>query len=201
MAPLHLLFGSLEASVDFWMFGFCFVQFREYFPCNFSETQKQQKIGNWHCGDLLIGYFWKMHKSATKCNETLGKWCKNKHGASKIIDILETYQRATDAGRSSWQQDFNSSCSLNLWGGCTRRGERRRMTGGVDLEADQDRIIHICLCSLHSYLTFDKGQVQLTNCSWRFMMANAAIQIVWNLCRGFILPTPSIYLSFGHIPA
>jgi hypothetical protein len=36
-------------------FGFCFVQFREYFPCNFSETQKQQKIGNWHCGILLIG--------------------------------------------------------------------------------------------------------------------------------------------------
>jgi hypothetical protein len=32
-----------------------------------------------------------MHKSATKCNETLGKWCKNKHGASKIIDTLETY--------------------------------------------------------------------------------------------------------------
>jgi hypothetical protein len=33
-----------------------------------------------------------MHKSATKCNETLRKWCKNKHGASKIIDTLETYQ-------------------------------------------------------------------------------------------------------------
>jgi hypothetical protein len=33
-----------------------------------------------------------MHKSATKCNETLGKWCKNKHGASKIIDTFETYQ-------------------------------------------------------------------------------------------------------------
>jgi hypothetical protein len=27
-----------------------------------------------------------------KCNETLGKWCKNKHGASKIIDTFETYQ-------------------------------------------------------------------------------------------------------------
>jgi hypothetical protein len=32
-----------------------------------------------------------MHKSATKCNETLDKWCKNKHGASKIMDTLETY--------------------------------------------------------------------------------------------------------------
>jgi hypothetical protein len=33
-----------------------------------------------------------MHKSATKCNEIIGKWCKNKHGASKIIDTFETYQ-------------------------------------------------------------------------------------------------------------
>jgi hypothetical protein len=33
-----------------------------------------------------------MHKSATKCNEIVDKWCKNKHGASKIIDTLETYQ-------------------------------------------------------------------------------------------------------------
>jgi hypothetical protein len=35
-----------------------------------------------------------MHKNATKCNETLSKWCKNKHGASKIIDTFETYHRA-----------------------------------------------------------------------------------------------------------
>jgi hypothetical protein len=40
VASLYLHFGSLEASVNFWMFGFCFVQFREYFLCNFSETQK-----------------------------------------------------------------------------------------------------------------------------------------------------------------
>jgi hypothetical protein len=32
-----------------------------------------------------------MHKNATKCNETLSTWCKNKHGTSKIIDTLETY--------------------------------------------------------------------------------------------------------------
>jgi hypothetical protein len=36
-------------------FDFCFVQFREYFLCSFSETQKQQKTGNWHCGISLIG--------------------------------------------------------------------------------------------------------------------------------------------------
>jgi hypothetical protein len=57
VAPLCLLFGLLEALVNIRRFGFCFVQFREYFLCNFSETQKQQKTGNWHCGVLLIGYF------------------------------------------------------------------------------------------------------------------------------------------------
>jgi hypothetical protein len=40
VAPLRLLFGSLEASVKFWATGFGFIQFREYFPCNFSKTQK-----------------------------------------------------------------------------------------------------------------------------------------------------------------
>jgi hypothetical protein len=34
-----------------------------------------------------------MHKNATKCNKMQSKWCINKHGASKIIDTFETYQR------------------------------------------------------------------------------------------------------------
>jgi hypothetical protein len=45
-----------------------------------------------------------MHKSAMKCNETVGKWCKNKHGASKIIDTFETYQ------------SFGGSISLEVQG-------------------------------------------------------------------------------------
>jgi hypothetical protein len=40
VARLHLLFDHLEASLNIWMFGFCFVQFREYFLYNFSEKQK-----------------------------------------------------------------------------------------------------------------------------------------------------------------
>jgi hypothetical protein len=55
VAPLRLLFGSLEASVKFWATGFGFVQFQKYFLCSFSETQKQQKTGNWHCDFLSIG--------------------------------------------------------------------------------------------------------------------------------------------------
>jgi hypothetical protein len=41
-----------------------------------------------------------MHKNATKCNETQGKWYKNKHGASKIIDTFETYQ-------TPWPREFD----------------------------------------------------------------------------------------------
>jgi hypothetical protein len=55
VAPLLLLFGLREASGKNKTSGFCFVQFREYFLCSFSKTQKQQKTGNWHCGDLSIG--------------------------------------------------------------------------------------------------------------------------------------------------
>jgi hypothetical protein len=56
-----------------------------------------------------------MHKSATKCNETIGKWYKNKHGASKIIDTFETYQRASPgaAGVGIW---------VEIWVGRGRRG-------------------------------------------------------------------------------
>jgi hypothetical protein len=33
-----------------------------------------------------------MHINAMKCNKKESKWCINKHGASKIIDMFETYQ-------------------------------------------------------------------------------------------------------------
>jgi hypothetical protein len=55
VAPLRLLFGSLEASGKNKTSGTCFVQFRENFLCSTSETQKQQKTGNWHYGNLLVG--------------------------------------------------------------------------------------------------------------------------------------------------
>lgn len=54
-APLRLCFGLRGRVGKNRNFGFRIVQFREYFLCNFSETQKQQKTGNWHCGNLLIG--------------------------------------------------------------------------------------------------------------------------------------------------
>jgi hypothetical protein len=55
VAPLRLLFSSLEASGENKTSETYFVKFREYFLCSFSETQKQQKTENWHCGNLLIG--------------------------------------------------------------------------------------------------------------------------------------------------
>jgi hypothetical protein len=55
LAPLRLPFGPRPSSGKNKSFQTCFVQFREYFLCIFSETQKQQKTGNWHCGMLSIG--------------------------------------------------------------------------------------------------------------------------------------------------
>jgi hypothetical protein len=55
-----------------------------------------------------------MHKNATKCNETLGKWYKNKHGASKIMDTLETYHRPTK------QQNFGLGWEKSEMGRSTK---------------------------------------------------------------------------------
>jgi hypothetical protein len=40
-----------------------------------------------------------------KRNETQGKWCKNKHGASKIIDTFETYHCLPQIRGSSWRKN------------------------------------------------------------------------------------------------
>jgi hypothetical protein len=55
-----------------------------------------------------------MHESATKCNKTVGKWCKNKHGASKIIDTLETYQYHLNMKkqRAPSHDKYSNKCSL-----------------------------------------------------------------------------------------
>jgi hypothetical protein len=55
LAPLQLSFGLRSSSGKNRSSRTCFVQLREYFLCSFSETQKYQKIGNWHCGILSIG--------------------------------------------------------------------------------------------------------------------------------------------------
>ena len=43
VAPLRLLFGVLEDSVENKTVGFCFVQFREYFLCRIFETKNSRK--------------------------------------------------------------------------------------------------------------------------------------------------------------
>jgi hypothetical protein len=55
-----------------------------------------------------------MHKNATKCNETICKWCKNKHGASKIIDTFETYQSPSQLASTFRSGFFILLVRLNL---------------------------------------------------------------------------------------
>jgi hypothetical protein len=56
MAPLRLLFGSLEALVNFWATGFGFFQFCEYFLCNFSETKtaENRELALWQLVNRLV---------------------------------------------------------------------------------------------------------------------------------------------------
>jgi hypothetical protein len=70
-----------------------------------------------------------MHKSATKCNETLNKWCKNKHRASKIIDTFETYQSpsSTEPGDHhgrAWPPSSARSTSCRFRTRTSFRGDR-----------------------------------------------------------------------------
>jgi hypothetical protein len=69
-----------------------------------------------------------MHKNATKCNETLSKWCKNKHGASKFMDTLETYQAACTRCRLS---PAATGVDCRWWrapGEAARRGRKGRLS-------------------------------------------------------------------------
>jgi hypothetical protein len=56
-----------------------------------------------------------MYKNATKCNETIGKWCKNKHGASKIIDTFETYHLALNLPLANMMTN-TMTLTMSCWG-------------------------------------------------------------------------------------
>jgi hypothetical protein len=66
-----------------------------------------------------------MYKNATKCNETTGKWCKTKHGASKIIDTFETYQ----APWGSQTDQTQARLDTRSFSGMVRRPWQGRWTG------------------------------------------------------------------------
>jgi hypothetical protein len=75
-----------------------------------------------------------MHKSATKCNETIGKWCKNKHGASKIIDTFETYQWGEGGGRERLRNKTTVESSEEEDDDGERREGERTGSGGRERE-------------------------------------------------------------------
>jgi hypothetical protein len=55
-----------------------------------------------------------MHKNAMKCNKTLSKWCKNKHGASKIMDTFETYQDSQKEEEDAHRSEHTTATGMNL---------------------------------------------------------------------------------------
>jgi hypothetical protein len=74
-----------------------------------------------------------MHKSATKCNETVGKWCKNKHGASKIIDTLEMYQTSLRRRKVKDQiRQMHILDEYRIWQFLNKGRHQRRHKVGAD---------------------------------------------------------------------
>ena len=55
-ARLRLVFGPLLRHGKNRNIGFCHVQFREYFLCNFSETKnsRKQELALWHLVNRLV---------------------------------------------------------------------------------------------------------------------------------------------------
>ena len=55
-ARLRLSFGLLLRHGKNRNFGFCHIQFREYFLCNFSETKnsRKQELALWHLVNRLV---------------------------------------------------------------------------------------------------------------------------------------------------
>jgi hypothetical protein len=106
-----------------------------------------------------------MHKNATKCNRTLSKWCKNKHGASKIIDTFETYHRSITSAKEAWDaltELFigNASIQESKFDEANNEANNFAMHDGEDPQE-----LHRCLSALQVKLT----DLDSTQCDWRWM--------------------------------
>jgi hypothetical protein len=55
LVPHRLSFGLRDASGKIGDLAFVSSNYENTSWCSFYETQKQQKIGNWHCGVSLVG--------------------------------------------------------------------------------------------------------------------------------------------------
>jgi hypothetical protein len=75
-----------------------------------------------------------MHKNTMKCNKTLSKWCKNKHGASKIIDTFETYQ--AHVGGDNWVMVTRVNLTLPFGEEERESGRRADATTGESFSFD-----------------------------------------------------------------
>jgi hypothetical protein len=55
-----------------------------------QKNYRKQELALWHLVNRLVPK--KCIKMPRSVNKTQSNWCKNKHGASKIIDTFATYQ-------------------------------------------------------------------------------------------------------------
>jgi hypothetical protein len=128
-----------------------------------------------------------MHKNATKCNETLSKWCKNKHGASKIMDTLETYhpfRRSLDQNDLlAWEELCNLVDEIDLEDIPTKISWRLEPAGMFSTKS--------------LYLALGKApEVPLTKPIWKAKIPLKTKIFTWQLARGY-LPSNGQILARG----
>jgi hypothetical protein len=97
-----------------------------------------------------------------KYNKTQGKWCKNKHGASKIIDTFETYQCPPDSSADINIKDYSTDLAFCCWGldmvGAFRlaRGKMTHILVMVDKFTKWIEVKPISKCDGHTSVKFLK---------------------------------------------
>jgi hypothetical protein len=134
-----------------------------------------------------------MHKSATKCNETIGKWCKNKHGASKIIDTFETYQMMQVVEMCTRGAGFEVTCRGQWWRGWgaavfwTRRGWT--VDDVILSEGDESLLRTPFVRDIDSLLTRLKTTRLFCSCSFLFVLDTA---VLLNRCSPNYTGTPRV---------
>jgi hypothetical protein len=137
-----------------------------------------------------------MHKSATKCNETIGKWCKSKHGASKIYNIYKVHPHLDAFNVCKLKFGAATSPQLPLSIGFQRCGCNLSLCLSHALPAVSARKYK--MCSLQRYFRARSRHAHLFAGPTHIDACRSSSPLGWS-ARHTILPHQSLaYISASH---